>query len=53
MNLFNPSDKNECETEKPCDINAVCSNSDGSFVCDCDSGFSGDGITCTGIELSW
>ena len=27
---------------------ANCSNTNGSFVCACKSGFSGDGVTCIG-----
>ncbi|XP_028413932.1 fibrillin-1-like [Dendronephthya gigantea] len=40
-------DKDECKMEKPCDVNAVCNNTDGSFVCSCNSGYSGSGFTCT------
>ncbi len=31
-----------------CSANAVCNNLVGSFGCECNTGFSGDGITCTG-----
>jgi hypothetical protein len=41
-------DKDECTTKDPCDENANCNNTDGSFVCRCHSGFSGDGLICTG-----
>ncbi len=30
-----------------CDANASCADTDGSFTCTCNSGFSGDGTTCT------
>ena len=32
-----------------CDGNANCTNTDGSFKCQCKIGFSGDGKTCRGI----
>ncbi|CAB4015477.1 nidogen-2 isoform X2 [Paramuricea clavata] len=31
----------------PCHVNARCTDSEGSFVCQCDVGFSGDGISCS------
>ena len=31
-----------------CATTAKCSNSDGSFSCACNTGYSGDGVTCTG-----
>ena len=43
-------DINECASGTDnCDEDATCSNIPGSFVCTCNSGFSGDGVTC--IEL--
>ena len=42
-------DIDECSTNShSCDTNAVCSNTDGSYTCPCNSGYSGDGKTCTG-----
>ena len=41
-------DIDECEVIMPCDRNALCSNSEGSFNCTCESGYSGDGTTCVG-----
>ena len=29
-----------------CDDNATCTNTDGSYDCICDVGYSGDGFTC-------
>ena len=42
------SDINECEGPSPCDENALCVNTPGSFTCACNEGYSGDGMTCTG-----
>lgn len=42
---------NECEDgTHNCDENATCTNTDGSYTCSCASGYSGDGITCNGLE---
>ena len=41
-------DINECQTNFPCHSNATCNNTDGSYLCKCDSGYSGDGFTCAG-----
>ena len=43
-------DIDEC-VDHPCDKNATCSNSIGSFNCACNKGFEGDGINCEGIEI--
>ena len=34
-----------------CHSNAQCINTAGSHVCECRQGYSGDGITCTGLYL--
>ena len=53
--LFNfsvTSDIDECSADSsPCDENADCTNSDGSYSCTCKQGFTGNGSTCTGIDL--
>ena len=41
-------DINECLTS-PCHPNATCNNTDGSYICSCDMGYSGDGFNCTGM----
>ena len=38
--------------QSPCDENAACINSIGSFTCACNEGYSGDGQTCTGQYTS-
>ena len=42
-------DLDEC-TEGPntCDMNADCTNTEGSYSCACKAGYWGDGRTCTG-----
>ena len=43
--LFLFEDINEC-LSSPCDVNANCTNTEGSFVCACNSGYSGNGSNC-------
>jgi hypothetical protein len=40
-------DIDECKST-PCDKNAACANTDGSFICTCKTGYSGDGFNCEG-----
>ena len=44
-------DIDECASEgdNECDINAQCTNTEGSYVCRCLEGYQGDGRNCTGI----
>ena len=43
------ADIDECATgDHTCDVNADCSNTNGSFTCSCITGYSGDGMTCSG-----
>ena len=45
-------DKDECEElTHSCHSNAQCINTAGSYVCECRPGYSGDGVTCTGLYL--
>ena len=45
------SDFDECSLEpSPCDENATCSNTDGSYSCTCRPGFSGNGSICKGMQ---
>lgn len=44
--LSNILDIDECDAE-PCDVNAGCEDTEGSFICSCNSGFIGDGFSCS------
>ena len=50
--MDNPSlhtDIDECEQDTDnCHVNATCVDVIGSFECECNSGFEGDGVDCTG-----
>ena len=49
--LFNLVDINECDVGlHSCNGNAACANTDGSYTCSCNAGFSGDGSICTGMN---
>ncbi|XP_067028180.1 nidogen-like isoform X4 [Acropora muricata] len=40
-------DDDECDPSRsPCDLNATCTNTDGSYNCHCSAGFTGDGSRC-------
>ena len=46
---FSLSDINECDVSSTCHVQAACTNiPPGSFTCTCNSGYSGDGLSCTG-----
>ena len=48
------TDIDECSAEpNPCDENADCTNSDGSYSCACKQGFAGDGTTCEGTQVDY
>ena len=38
----------ECQGQTDCDLNADCSNTEGSYDCTCRNGYSGNGRQCTG-----
>ena len=40
-------DIDECETSL-CHFNASCNNTVGSYICTCNSGYDGDGLSCSG-----
>ena len=39
-------DVDECDEGHRCDENANCTNTEGSYQCDCIYGYQGDGYTC-------
>jgi len=44
-------DIDECENEADnCHVNANCTNTIGSFTCQCKEGYMGNGITCDDID---
>lgn len=43
-------DIDECEGDNNCHMDAVCSNTFGSFNCECNEGFHGNGVNCTNID---
>ena len=47
---FLSTEVDECLTD-PCDAYAMCTNTIGSFTCECNPGFEGNGFTCTGKYL--
>ncbi|XP_015776013.1 PREDICTED: neurocan core protein-like [Acropora digitifera] len=49
-------DIGECKNDPSiCDVNADCHNTDGSYICICKSGYTGDGKTCSiaGCPKHW
>ena len=49
LNHFLCSDTDECTGHAlDCDVNAVCTNSEGNYTCTCKDGYDGDGKNCTG-----
>ena len=46
------SDLDECLSgARPCEVNASCTNSDGSYSCVCNQGFTGNGTVCDGMFI--
>ena len=45
-------DIDECSSAQPCEINAFCNNTHGSYNCICEEGYYGDGLSCTGNKLT-
>ena len=47
--VFYHADVNECEAgTSDCDDNADCENTEGSYNCSCNTGFTGNGTNCRG-----
>ena len=46
LSLFRTPDIDECLTGTPCDANATCADTFGSYTCTCNSGFAGNGLIC-------
>jgi len=48
-NIVESDDINECALgTHNCDIHAICTNTIGSYTCECKTGYSGNGFTCYG-----
>ena len=53
-NTFYSKDVDECSSGTfRCDDNANCTNTIGSFLCNCQSGYAGDGLTCEGLQSNF
>ena len=52
--LFVFTDIDECTADNDnCDdTNGMCTNTMGSFTCACNPGFNGDGVTCSGNQVT-
>ena len=42
---FSNTDEDECDMTV-CDVSAICTNIIGGFDCSCNTGYSGNGLTC-------
>ncbi|XP_076821613.1 uncharacterized protein LOC143468345 isoform X3 [Clavelina lepadiformis] len=47
---FCQADFNECAVENDCDEDAECTNTEGSYECTCNEGYSGDGSVCLDVD---
>ena len=46
--LLIPTDALSCGVTDNCDVNATCIDDNGSYICVCKDGFTGDGFNCIG-----
>ena len=47
------TDRDECSNdENACEDNSYCVNTIGSFICECEFGYSFENDTCSGIPIS-
>ena len=52
VTTYNSADINECVIgSDECDVNAMCVNTLGGYLCMCNVGFIGNGFTCKRIEV--
>ena len=49
VEIFFFSDIINCEDDDGCHDNATCTDDNGSYICICQDGFTGDGFNCTGL----
>ena len=47
MYMYHPADIDEC-LSSVCSVNAICENTIGNYTCNCNPGYSGDGVECNG-----
>ena len=53
MNELFVLDIDECTVGTAnCDSNATCTDTEGSFTCTCNAGYTGDGTSCTGKSMA-
>ena len=46
--IYGFSDIDECKGNHSCHVNATCTNTNGSYLCECHPVFNGNGQNCTG-----
>ena len=46
--MYGFSDIDECKVNHSCHVSATCTNTNGSYLCECHPGFNGNGQICTG-----
>ena len=53
LSIYFIVDVDECVLNVPCDANALCTNTNGSFECMCNAGYTGYGLVCSGMALTY